>query len=141
MSQLISRCGYRCDVCPAYVGNNKTIADQLSVAEGWSKYFGLKIPPETIRCNGCLSVYRGGYDFPDASCPIRSCVMENNMETCADCFGYPCDKLESRMSSVESAITQFKDKAPKKEFDTYVAPYDARGTLNELRDRRVDRID
>lgn len=123
------------------MGNNKTIADQLRVAAGWSKYFGLKIAPERIRCNGCLSVYHGGYDLPDTACQIRPCVVEKGMETCADCFDYSCDKLESKMRGVEEVIERFKDKISEKEFDTFIGPYDSRTTLNELRDRRIDRID
>lgn len=141
MNQIISRCGFRCDMCPAFTGNNKTFADQARAGAGWSKYFGLKMPPEKIRCDGCLSQHCGEYDLPDSACPIRPCVLQHGMNTCADCFDYPCEMLEARMKGVDRAISRFRDKIPQEEFDVFIAPYDFRKTLDEIRDRRTDRID
>ena len=141
MDEIVSRCGFRCYACPAFAGNNKTFADQLKTAAGWSRYFGIKMSPDKIRCNGCLSEDCGGYDLPDNECPIRPCVLERGMKSCADCFDFPCEKLETRMKSVNEAIIRFKGKITREEYDTFVAPYDYRKTLGEIRDRRVDRID
>ena len=49
--------------------------------------------------------------------------------------------MESRMKGIEEVIACFKGKITHDEFDAYIAPYDARKTLEEMRDRRVDRID
>ena len=141
MNEIVSRCGFRCDKCPAFSGNNKTFADQLKTASGWARYFGLKMAPDKIRCNGCLSEDCGGYDLPDSECPIRPCVLERGMNSCADCFDFPCEKLETRMKSVNDAIANFKDRVPQGEYDGFISPYDYRKTLGEIRDRRVDRID
>ncbi|MCL5267331.1 MAG: DUF3795 domain-containing protein [Bacteroidetes bacterium] len=141
MGQVVARCGFRCDACMAYVGNNHSNDDQVKVAAAWSKYFGLNIAPEKLHCNGCWGEQCAGKDLPDPSCPIRACVMERGMNTCADCYDYPCEKMESKMNGVEEVIRQFKGKITHEEFDTYMAPYDARKTLEEMRDRRVDRID
>jgi len=141
MNEIISGCGFRCDLCPAFVGNNKTFADQVRVAAGWSRYFMIKMSPDRIRCSGCFSEDCGGYDLPDSECPIKPCVLEHGMNTCADCFDYPCEKLETRMKAVDEAMSRFKGKMPQEEYDTFIAPYDFRKNLTEVRDRRVDRID
>jgi Protein of unknown function (DUF3795) len=141
MNEIISRCGFRCDECPAFAGNNRTFADQLKTATGWSRYFGIKMSPDKIRCNGCPSNDCAEYDLPDSECPIRRCVVERGMNTCADCFDYPCTKLQKRMKSVDEAISRFKGKITEEEYDAFIAPYDFRKTLGEIRDRRTDRID
>jgi len=38
-------------------------------------------------------------------------------------------------------MSRFKGKMPQEEYDTFIAPYDFRKNLTEVRDRRVDRID
>lgn len=141
MSEMVARCGFRCDECMAFVGNNRTHADRVKVASAWASYFGIRIPAEKIRCNGCWSEQRAGDRLPEQSCAVSRCVVERNMSTCADCFDYPCEKIETRMKGVEEVIARFKDEVTGDEFDAYLAPYDARKTLDEIRDRRVDRID
>lgn len=142
MSEIVARCGFRCDRCMAYTGNSHSDDDRARVAEAWSKYFNLTVSPETLCCNGCWSEECQGSDFPDPNCPIRACVMERGMNTCADCIDYPCEKIESRMRGVEEVIMKFRDNVTHGEYDAFLAPYDARRTLDEIRDRRVaDRID
>lgn len=142
MSEIVARCGFRCDQCMAFAGNNHSLEDRVKVASAWAKYFGLKISPDKIRCNGCWSEVHAGGDLPEASCGIKGCVIERGMNTCADCFDYPCERIESRMDGIEEIILRFRDKLTHAEFDAFLAPYDARRTLEEIRDRRVeDRID
>lgn len=63
------------------------------------------------------------------------------MFTCADCIEFPCKKMDERMESVEKVIARYAGKISKEEYDSFIAPYDARRILNEIRDRRVDRVD
>jgi len=141
MSEVVSRCGFRCDTCPAFTGRIKSSADQIKAADGWSKYFGLKMSAEKIRCNGCLSEICVNGELPDSECPIRPCVMMRGMNTCADCFDFPYDQLQTRMKAVDQAIEKFGGKIPMSEYETFIEPYDYRKNLNEIRDRRTDRID
>lgn len=138
MSEIVARCGFRCDTCMAYEGNNHSDEDQVKVAAAWSKYFGLNMAPEKLRCEGCWGESCPEKSLPDPSCPIRACVIEKGMNTCADCFDFPCETLDSRMKEVEEVIKRFKGEITHAEFDSYIAPYDARKTLNELRDRRTE---
>ncbi len=138
MEQVIARCGFECDDCMAYVANSHSYEDRVKVAEAWSKYFGLKIAPEKLLCNGCHGQKCAGHEFPDLACPIRNCVIEHGMNTCADCIDFPCEKMETRMKGVEEVIERFRGKITHEEFDSYMAPYDSRKILNELRDRRIE---
>jgi hypothetical protein len=133
MTEMIARCGFKCHQCLAFRENNKNLSDQIRVAKGWSEYFGLDVPPEKIQCNGCLSDDCGGTDFPDKNCPIRPCVIKKNLENCASCKDYPCQKLEERMTGVEAVTKRFYDKIPQEEYDNFIAPYDARKTLDGIR--------
>ncbi len=142
MSEIVARCGFRCDRCMAYTCNSHSQEDRAKVASAWAKYFGLKIPAEGLKCNGCWSERHAGGDLPEASCGIRACVTERGMNTCADCFDYPCEKIETRMKGIEEVIAKFRGKVTHSEYDDFLEPYDARKRLDEIRDRRVeDRID
>jgi hypothetical protein len=136
MQQVIARCGFRCDLCPAFVKNNTSAADRLAVAAGWSKYFRLKLKPESIRCYGCLEVRGRGFDLPPKTCAIQRCVTKRKLDNCAGCAEYPCKELDRRMKGVEKVIDRFRNKIPEREFDRFLAPYDARTTLNRLRKRK-----
>ncbi len=138
MEQIIARCGFRCEDCMAYVANSHSYDDRIKVAEAWSKYFALTISPEKLICNGCYGEKCAEHGFPDLACPIRNCVIERGMNTCADCIDFPCEKMETRMKGVEEVMARFKGKIARGEYDGYIAPYDSRKTLNEMRDRRTE---
>ncbi len=140
MEQIIARCGFRCDMCMAYAGNINSYGDQVKVAEAWSNYFGIEISADKVKCPGCLSTAKSE-DLPDRECPVRPCVIEKEMNTCADCFDFSCEKLESRLRFADEAIAKFRGKISEEEFHSFIAPYAGRKILQELRDRRVDRVD
>lgn len=140
MSEMIARCGFKCHACMAFKDNNMTPADQARVAEGWLKYFGLTVSPETIRCNGCMAQDRGGYDFPSLTCPIAPCVVERGLDNCAACADYPCAKIEELMRVCEQVKARFQGSISADEFDRFIAPYDARATLSHTRGRRATRL-
>ena len=133
MKKIIARCGFRCDQCVAFVKNSPTAAARRTASAGWSKYFKLNVKPESMRCNGCLAEACPDYVFPEKKCAIRSCVAERKLENCAGCEEYPCKMLNKRMEGVEKVIKRFKNRIPRKEFDRFIAPYDARTTLNRLK--------
>lgn len=138
MSEIVARCGFRCDECMAYAANSHSYDDRVKVAEAWLKYFGLNVSPDKLLCNGCRGEKCAEHRLPELACPIRNCVIERGMNTCADCIDFPCEKMESRMKGVEEVITRFRGKIARGEYDDYIAPYDSRRTLNEMRDRRIE---
>ncbi len=133
MKTIVARCGFRCDLCPAFTSH--TEKDRIASAAGWSRYFKLKVKPSSMRCKGCLAGVCAGFDFPSEKCSIRLCVLDRKLENCAGCDEYPCARLEKQMKGVERRIKQLKGRVPQEEFDQFLAPYDARTTLNRLRAR------
>jgi hypothetical protein len=135
MSENIARCGYRCDLCPAHKNNIHSSADQQRVSDGWFKHYGFRIPFEQILCDGCRDT-RPDAKRIDTNCEVRSCTIERNFDTCADCREYACEKLSAKIVSrswVESRVG-----APISEVDykTYVQPYEADKVLNHIRSGR-----
>jgi len=54
MKAILTRCGYRCDLCLAYKPNiAKHPENQQILSDGWFKYFGFRLPAEVICCDGC----------------------------------------------------------------------------------------
>lgn len=131
MAEVLSRCGYRCDLCPAYEPNIKSLADKQRVSAGWLKYFGFDTPPEEIGCVGCLNEGKQAY----ASCPVRPCVLEKGLENCAFCSEFGCDKLLPIMEFSEKLTENFKN-MPKEDYELFVRPYEGKERLLRIRDGR-----
>jgi hypothetical protein len=124
MQEILSRCGYRCDLCPAYHKNIEPDTDRQAISDGWFRYFGFRIPPEQIACPGCM-----GKERPlDHECPVRPCVIEKSLDSCARCPAFGCDKLKSRMESVESVVSKYGN-IPKEDYDRFFLPYLSRERL------------
>lgn len=85
MKNLIACCGLDCEKCDARIA---TITDDNALRQKtaalWTKLNGVPITPEMINCTGCR-VKGAKTPFCDSLCPIRSCVREKALETCADC--------------------------------------------------------
>ena len=82
MGEILSRCGYRCDLCLAYRPNVEVNpSNQQALNDGWFEYFGLRIPPEELVCDGCMA------DTPqiDRGCPVRPCVIRKGLANCSEC--------------------------------------------------------
>jgi hypothetical protein len=95
MEPILMRCGYRCDLCLAYRPNiEKNPSNQQKLSDGWFKYFGFRIQPENILCDGCMAE---NARLIDQSCPVRPCVIEKSVENCAACDDYICEKLKERL--------------------------------------------
>jgi hypothetical protein len=77
---VLARCGYRCDLCPAYRENiHGPEAARQRTSDGWFKYYGFRIPPEQICCDGCRDE-RPEARHIDAACPIRPCAIHRLVE-------------------------------------------------------------
>ena len=99
MPPILTRCGYRCDLCLAYKPNvARNPANQQKLSDGWHKYFGFRIPPSATVCDGCMSE---NPKLIDQSCPVRPCVIARGLENCAQCQDYVCEKLTQRLVACE----------------------------------------
>jgi hypothetical protein len=133
MNEILSRCGYRCDLCLAYRPNvEANPANQQILSDGWHKYFGFRITPADIICDGCLA------ESPrliDSACPVRPCVLERGLRSCADCPDYGCEKLAERLVVYEDVTSRIDAAVPAEDRLRFIAPYENKQRLDALRAR------
>lgn len=93
MPKMTAYCGLICTNCPAYLATRADDdVDRQKTAEFYAKEFELKLNPEDINCDGCLSI--GGKLIGYCqSCEIRKCAKHKDMANCAECDEQPCEKL------------------------------------------------
>lgn len=85
MNRLIACCGLDCEICDA---RNAALTNDSALREKtaalWTKLNGVTITPEMIDCTGCRTEGTKT-PFCERLCPIRRCVREKNLDTCAEC--------------------------------------------------------
>ncbi len=130
---ILSKCGYRCDLCLAYKGNIEKEDKRQILSDGWFKYFGFRIEPEDIMCEGCVSC-----DNPkliDNNCPVRPCVISKDIKNCAYCGEYICEKLLLRIVDYDEKINFDHSDIPDEDYENIVKPYESKKRLEEIRKR------
>ncbi|MHC4725869.1 MAG: DUF3795 domain-containing protein [Planctomycetota bacterium] len=129
MEQIISKCGYRCDLCPAYETNIQSDAEKQKMSDAWKKYCGFEIPPEAIKsCPGCVAA--GG----DETCTVRPCAIEKNMENCAHCEQFCCDKLKPKIDFVEQNVKVNLSDIPEEDYNLFIKPFISKECLHKIRE-------
>jgi hypothetical protein len=129
MEPIVSKCGYRCDLCPAYETNIKSEADKQRMSDAWNKYCGFDVPPEVIKsCSGCVA--SGG----DETCTVRPCATEKNLENCAHCEQFGCDKLKSKMDFVEQNVKVKLSDIPEEDYNLFIKPFISKECLQKIRE-------
>jgi hypothetical protein len=118
-------------LCLAYKSNieaNPENAQKLS--DGWHKYFGLRIPPGKIYCDGCMA------DQPrliDQSCPVRPCVIEKGKKNCAECDQYICEKLKERIVEFAEVKCRMGKELPDDDYECFIRPYENKRRLDAFK--------
>lgn len=131
MAEILTRCGYRCDLCLAYRPNvEANPANQQALSDGWYRYFGFRIPAEQILCDGCMSE---NPQLIDTSCPVRSCVIGKGIPHCAVCSDYVCEKLAQRLVVYEDIAGQVGNMIPDEDRTRFIFPYENKTRLENLR--------
>lgn len=94
MQRMIAYCGLTCTECPAYVATQADDREGLErVAAQWREMFNEpRITADSVICDGCLS--EGRLSAYCSMCEIRACAPEREVENCAHCVDYGCEKLE-----------------------------------------------
>lgn len=134
MEQILTRCGYRCDLCLAYRPNiEQEPANQKRLSDGWFKYFGFRLPPEEILCDGCMSENPA---LIDQNCPVRPCVVEKRLDNCSQCNQYVCEKLAQRLVVYEEIQARFKMNIPDEDYVFFIQPYENKLRLEALRNEK-----
>ena len=130
-NEILTRCGYRCDLCLAYKLNvEQHPENQQILSDGWFKYFGFRIPPAKIVCDGCMA------DNPkliDQQCPVRPCVISRNLSHCGECESYGCEKLQERWVVYEETAQKIGQPIPIEDRERIIAPYENKKRLDKLR--------
>ena len=133
MEEVLSRCGYRCDLCLAYAPNVQAHPEyRQTLSDGWFKYFGFRIPAEQIYCDGCLS---GRTRLIDRECPVRPCVIEHAVDNCSACAEYVCDRLKERLVAFEEAERRVGMTILPEDRERFIRPYENQARLEKLKKR------
>lgn len=131
MEVILTRCGYRCDLCLAYRPNvERNPANRQALSDGWFKYFGFRLPPEAICCDGCMSA---DPQLIDQSCPVRPCVIARGLDHCAQCDEYACAKLHERLVVYEEVQQRLEVEIPEEDYQRFIRPYENLHRLEALR--------
>jgi hypothetical protein len=134
MTEILSRCGYRCDLCLAYHPNiEKNPENQQTLSDGWFKYFGFRIPAVDIVCDGC---WTEAGNLLDIECPVRPCVIEQGFNNCADCSKYVCVRLKERIVNFEDISAKFREGIPFEDRTRFIFPYESKTRLEKIRQDR-----
>jgi hypothetical protein len=116
---VLSPCGYRCDLCPAYRKNLVSQKDREKVSEAWAGYFGRIVNPDEIQCDGCLE----SCEAPNPNCRVRPCVLEKKLASCAECDEFICEKLRKQMEAIVPVAEKHSRCMPIADFKEYFRPY------------------
>ncbi len=131
MEAILSRCGFRCDLCLAYRPNVEAQPENRQLlSDGWHRYFGFRIPPEQIVCDGC---WAEGGQLLDQACPVRPCVIGRSLRSCADCGDYGCGLLRARIVDAEEVAARIGSPIPPEDRERFIRPYENRARLDRLR--------
>jgi hypothetical protein len=134
MKPVLTRCGYRCDLCLAYRPNVESSPSNRNILSGgWFKYFGFRIPEKDILCDGCMTE---NPKLIDAKCPVRPCVMKKGLENCSECAGYVCSKLRQRIVTLAGVKKKAGTDIPREDYLRFIQPYENLIRLEEKRKRK-----
>jgi hypothetical protein len=129
MEAIIAKCGYRCDLCPAYEANLKSDADKQRMSDAWGKYCGFEVSTEQIQsCPGCL------VSGADPTCTVRPCAIEKDVENCAHCEQFACDKLQAKMDFVQENVKVELSSIPEEDLNLFIKPFVSKECLHEIRE-------
>lgn len=106
--EILTRCGYRCDLCLAYKDNIEKEDRRALLKEGWYRIFGIEISLEDIYCEGCISCHHDQVKLIDSGCQVRPCVINKGYENCSQCSEFPCEILETRLVRYDDLIKNGK---------------------------------
>jgi hypothetical protein len=131
MEPILSFCGMRCDLCLAYRPNITAHPENRQrLSDGWHKYFGFRIPPEEIRCDGCRATESATLD---KECPVRPCAIARELEHCAQCEDYICENLQGILVDFESIQQKYDQPIPQADRQRFILPYENAQRLSNLR--------
>ena len=99
MDKVISYCGLICETCPIYLATReqdqeKRYKMRVDIAQQIKEHYGQECKPEDVTdCDGCKT--ESGRLFSGSqNCEIRKCATGKDIENCAHCNQYACERIE-----------------------------------------------
>jgi len=93
MTEKMSVCGYRCDLCTVHKDNLKRVGKE-TVKAGFKKYYNYEFPDEAlIGCDGCPV-------DGDGDCSVKPCAKEKGVSNCGLCKKFSCEKVQEKMDVI-----------------------------------------
>ncbi len=131
MEPILSRCGYRCDLCLAFRPNvAENPSNQQKLSDGWYTYFGFRLPPPEICCDGCMT---NDPKLIDRGCPVRPCVIEKGIDNCSQCDHYVCAKITKRLVVYEEVKNRIGAEVSEEDYICFIQPYENKQRLDALK--------
>lgn len=131
MEPIVTRCGYRCDLCLAFRPNVADHPENRQVlSDGWHRYYGFRFPAAEICCDGCMAV---DAELIDQTCRVRLCVIERGLDNCSQCERYVCEKLETRIVTAEDVRQRVSHEISPQDYQRFIRPYENARRLKALR--------
>ena len=93
-------------------------------------YFGFRIPPEDIFCEGCRLTEDKTLD---KDCLVRPCAIARGLEHCARCDDYICEKLQERLVDFQQMQEEYGQPISHADRQRYIFPYENAQRLEALR--------
>ena len=99
MEENLAYCGLICHTCPIYLATREKSEEKkykmrVDIAQEIKKRYGQECKPEDVTdCDGCKTE-TGRLFSGSKNCQIRECARQKDVENCAHCDEYACEKLE-----------------------------------------------
>lgn len=132
---IITRCGYRCDLCLAFKDNIMKDDRRELLSKGWYKIFAIELRPKDIFCDGCLSC-KADLKLIDSGCRVRPCVINRGIENCSQCEEFPCIILEDRLVRYSELEKVLDFKVSRSERKNFIEPYENYDRLVNLKEKQ-----
>ena len=114
MGYSLAFCGLDCVNCPIHLATLEQDPDikakmRIEIADMIARIYNSTPKPEIIcDCDGCKFV-NGRLFNGCANCEIRKCAMANDLENCAYCANYQCDKLKRHFAIDKEAQIRLEE--------------------------------
>ncbi len=114
MNKMIAYCGLACDSCPIHLATfekdrSRQQEMRVSIASFISEHYQMNLKAGDITdCDGC-GANTGRLFSQCRNCEIRKCATLRDLESCAQCPDYACDKLAELFSRDPAAQANLEE--------------------------------
>ncbi|NWG11858.1 DUF3795 domain-containing protein [Candidatus Bathyarchaeota archaeon] len=103
MEKMVGYCGIICSDCPVFIATRENDdAERRHVSEIFTRQYGTEYKQVDINCDGCPSDSSRIFNYCNV-CNVRKCGKEKQVENCACCGDYPCEKLSKVFAEYSKA--------------------------------------